>query len=173
MGNGKKKQERKLNSILRFLEQKYTIPQEEILQLIKNKEREKKEQQSHYIPISLFGATPVSSLEAMAIYLREEKKLKFSQMGALLGRNPVALSTTYRNAKKKFPKKCIVSETKYYIPCHLFAPRKLSVLETLVIYLKKEYKLQNKKIADLLNKDPRTIWTVLSRVKIKMKENKK
>lgn len=158
---------KKLRKIVDLLKQHYPLTQAEVLQILKQKEKEEKEQQACFIPLSLFTAVPVSSLEAITLYLREEKKLKFSVMAAILGRNEIALSTSYRNAHKKYSSGLKISEGKYYIPATIFRNRTCSVLETIVLYLKKEYLLHNVKIAELLGKDPRTIWTVVQRIKNK------
>lgn len=167
-----KNKEVQLRRILAFLRDHYHVAPSEILALIKEKKKEKVAD-NYAIPVCLFASVPLSSLEAITVYLRQEKGFKFSVMGKLLGRNQIVLSTTYRNAKKKYNQQFSVPESRYTIPCHILKNRGLSVLESIVSHLKTEYQLHNHEIAKLLNKDPRTIWTVLSRVKIKMKENKK
>lgn len=159
-----KKQEEHLLELLTILKK---LDPKDVLKLIKEKEKEQKQLESKVIPVSLFAATSLSSLEAITVYLRENKGLRFSEMEKILSRNQIMLSTTYRNAKKKYAKKIEISETKYSLPCSIFSNRKLSVLENIVLYLKKEYELSNKSIGLLLKKDPRTIWTVLSRAKKK------
>ena len=57
------------------------------------------------------------------------------------------------------------------IPSSIFKERSLSVLEALSEYLKETLNLRLCKIADLLNKDQRTIWTVYHRAKVKRKKN--
>lgn len=167
MSGEKRKQEKKLQRVLRFLENHYAVSPQDVLKLVRERERQKKEEESQYIPVSLFTAAPVSSLEAITLYLRDVKQLKFSAIGSLLGRNHIALSATYRAAKKKYSLKLHVREAEYQIPCTILKTRKLSVLETIAVYLKDAYKLSNNDIAKLLHKDPRTIWTVLTRAKKK------
>ncbi len=157
----------KLDEVLVFLQKEYNLEPADVLQLIKSKEKEQKEQQSCYIPVSLFSAVPLSSLEAMTIYLRETKKLKFSVMAKILGRNQISLSTSYRNARKKYTRTLNIPESKWHIPAIIFQNRQLSVLESIVLYMKKEYRMHNTTIATVLGKDPRTIWTVLQRIKNK------
>ena len=171
MGKKRKNSTNQRSELLRFLQKTYQITQEDLLILQKEKEKEKIEHQSHYIPVSIFAQSPLSSLEAITCFLRDIKNLKFADMEKILNRDQRVLSTTYRNAKKKHPSSIKTSKTRYYFPCHLISNKKLSVLENIVFYLKKEYKLSNSKIALELNKDPRTVWTVLNR--IKQKENKK
>ncbi len=164
MSSVKKKDERQLLEVLTLLKK---VEPKEILKLLKKKEKQERQQQSQYIPVSLFAATPLSSLEAITVYLREKQQLQFVQMEKLLGRNQIALSTTYRRARKKYTGSLDIAETKYHIPCMIIADKKLSVLESIVWYLKKTYAFSNAKIAILLKKDQRTIWTVLSRAKKK------
>ncbi len=164
MSGVKKKDERQLLEVLTLLKK---VEPKEIIKLLKEKEKQERQQQSQYIPVSLFTATPLSSLEAITVYLREKQHLQFVQMEKLLGRNQIALSTTYGRARKKYAGSFDILETKYIIPCSSIADKKLSVLENIVWHLKKTYSLSNANIAKLLKKDQRTIWTVLKRAKKK------
>ena len=58
------------------------------------------------------------------------------------------------------------------IPSNVFRDRSLSVLEVLVEYLKEKQQLSYHEIAELLNRDDRTIWTVYYRAKQKRKHAK-
>jgi hypothetical protein len=158
---------KKLDEVLSFLKTAYHVEPEDVLQLIKTQEKQEKEEQACFIPVSLFSAVPVSSLEAITLYLREEKHMTFTAMALLLGRNQIALSTTYRNARKKYAFQLKISESQWHIPAVLFRNRTLSVLEVIVLYLKKDCHMQNSTIAVVLKKDPRTIWTVLQRIQKK------
>jgi hypothetical protein len=55
------------------------------------------------------------------------------------------------------------------IPSSIFKDRSLSVLEILVEYLKEKKQLTYHEIAQLLNRNDRTIWTVYHRAKQKRK----
>ena len=57
----------------------------------------------------------------------------------------------------------------YFIPLSIFSNRNLSILESLVKFLKERHSLTFADISILLNRDQRTIWTVYHRVKIKDK----
>lgn len=69
--------------------------------------------------------------------------------------------------KKRGKRSQISSESNLDIPSQIFQNRSLSVLESLVKYLKEEKNLTYSEIARLLNRDDRTIWTVYARVKKK------
>jgi DNA-binding NarL/FixJ family response regulator len=49
------------------------------------------------------------------------------------------------------------------IPVNIFVNRSLSILESIVIYLKSEYGFSFNEIATRLGKNYRTIWTVYKR----------
>lgn len=165
-----RKKEKQLSKVLLFLQTVYGIEPSEIMHLVQEKERRKREVESYTVPVSLFAETPLSALEVITRYLHDIRKLKFSEMEKILGRDQRVLSTTYRNAKKKFPSELKSSSSNYYVPCYLLQNKRWSVLENIVLYLKQAYHLSNSEIATLLNKDPRTIWTVLDRIKKKGKE---
>lgn len=56
---------------------------------------------------------------------------------------------------------------KFTIPINIFSDRKLTVLEHVITYLKEHQSLTYQKIAIMLNRNPRTIWTVYQRVRKK------
>mgnify|MGYP001569975450 FL=1 len=122
------------------------------------------------VPISIFNNDYLSSLENIVKYLRENLLLSFKQIAGLANRNEIALAVTYRNARKKLEAKFVVTEiSPYSIPVSILQDRNLSVLENIVCYLKDTFGLTYHKIAVLLNRDDRTIWTVYNRAKKKRK----
>ncbi|MFH1133548.1 MAG: hypothetical protein V1735_03595 [Nanoarchaeota archaeon] len=66
-------------------------------------------------------------------------------------------------ARKRGPESIRISS----IPIAVLQDRKVKVLEAIVEYLKDIQGLTYHEIAELLNRDDRTIWTVYSRVKRK------
>ena len=56
------------------------------------------------------------------------------------------------------------------IPLNLFLNSKLGILEVTVKYLKENQELAHNEIAELLNRDQRTIWTTYSKASKKHKE---
>jgi len=123
------------------------------------------------IPISVFNEE-LGALGSIVKYLRENCKLRFSKIGALLGRNDVAVGNCYRDSVKKFPVKFKVRKSEFNIPTSIFRDRGLGVLENLVLYVKKNYGLRFKEIAVLLHRDDRTIWTAYDRALKKMGNRK-
>ena len=53
------------------------------------------------IPVSIFRKEKLSPFEAIVKYLKEEKKLNYHQIGALLNRDERNIWTVYSRARKK------------------------------------------------------------------------
>jgi len=158
--------EKKLLDTLSYLREQ-GFSSEEIIELISKLLRvEAKEEVK--VPISVFNNEYLSSLENIVKYLRENLLLSFKQIAGLTNRNEIALAVTYRNAKKKMEAKFVVTEiSPYSIPVSILKDRNISVLENIAAYLKDNFGLAYHKIAVLLNRDDRTIWTVYQRAKKK------
>ena len=60
---------------------------------------DKKEEIS--IPLSIFSNRKLGPLEAISKYLKDDAKLKFSEIAKLLNRNQKTIWVSYHNAKKK------------------------------------------------------------------------
>ena len=60
-----------------------------------------------------------------------------------------------------------IVSSKYLIPVSCFTPS-LTILESVVVYLKERWLLNYHQIALLLKRDDRTIWTVYQRAKKKI-----
>lgn len=158
---------KKLLDTLNYLK-KEGVSSEEIIDLInKILKVPPKPKKEVIIPISVFKNDYLSALETIVKYLRENMLLSFKQIASLTNRNNVALAVTYRNAKKKLATKFVEEISPYSIPVSILKNRKLSVLENIVSYLKDTFGLTYHKIALLLNRNDRTIWTVYQRAKKK------
>lgn len=157
--------ENRLLATLTHLKQQ-GLNSEEIIGLV-NKLLKAPAKEEIKVPISVFKNDYLSSLETIVKYLRENFLLSFKQIASLTNRNPVSLAVTYRNAKKKLESKFVEEISPYSIPVSILKDRKLSVLENIVSYLKDTFGLAYHKIALLLNRNDRTIWTVYQRAKKK------
>ena len=157
--------EKKLSDTLSYLKRQ-NLSSEEIFKLIR-KLLEVPVKEEVKVPISVFNNDKLGSLETIVKYLRENLLLSFKQIGALNNRNEVALAVSYRNARLKLEAKFVEEISPYHIPVSILQDRKLSVLENIVSYLKDNFGLAYHKIAILLNRDDRTIWTVYQRAKKK------
>lgn len=124
------------------------------------------------IPAFILRDRSVAVLESITEYLKDEKGLTYHEIAVLLNRDDRTIWTVYNRAKKKrdkTPVKKEVYKKKLVIPAKIFRDRNVSVLEATAEYLKKEGMTYHE-IAEALNRDDRTIWTVCYRAK-KKREN--
>lgn len=120
------------------------------------------------IPLSIFNET-LSGLETITKYLKENLNLSYKAIAKLLNRSEKTIWQAHFFSKKKFPQKLEVKETEFLIPVDVLSNRSLSILESIVIYLKDYLNLKYYEIASLLKRDHSTIWTVYKRGKSKQK----
>ena len=109
----------------------------------------------------------LGALESICKYLKENQGLTYHQIAQLLDRNDRTIWTTYHNACKKREQLFVPEKSVFFIPISLIKKRTLSVLETIVVHLKEEYEFTYHTIAELLQRNERTIWTVYQRAKKK------
>ncbi|MDD5193739.1 MAG: GEVED domain-containing protein, partial [Candidatus Nanoarchaeia archaeon] len=174
-----RKRKRKANPFEKRLYPKTDSTENELLKLVDKKikerfgisvteliseEKEIKITKNIEVPISIFKEDS-GPAEMLCTYLHENLNLKFSEISRLINRNPRTVWMNYHNSNKK---KIIPDETSLKIPVNLFSDRRLSILESLVKYMK-EKGFRNKEIAIFLNQDQRVISTLYSRVNKKIK----
>jgi hypothetical protein len=128
--------------------------------------KEKANKREIQIPISIFKNI-LSPLEAVVKYLKENQGMRFSDIAQKLHRDDRTIWITFRNSLSKYVE--LKVQDKQTVPLSIFSDRRFSILEHLSTYLKEHYRYSNKKIADILDKDESTIWTVYNRAKIKRK----
>ncbi|MFC1691823.1 hypothetical protein ACFL0W_06615 [Nanoarchaeota archaeon] len=120
------------------------------------------------IPISIFNNPSLSALETVVKFLKENKNIRGVDIAKLLKRNDKTIYTTYNKTSKKlfeqFPEQ-LIAESEFFIPVSAIADRTSAPLEALVKFLKDKLNLRFVVIAKLLNRDPRTVWTVYNRKK--------
>lgn len=144
------------------LRQKYNYSDEEIYRMWGA-------ENAIHVPVAIFSGK-LSPAEALAKFLKESHELGFHEISGLIGRDERSIWANYRRAVKKMPGPFDVNSDGVSVPVSIFDSEK-SILESLVSYLKDAKKMRNKKIAQLLNKNPANIWTVNNRAK-KKNENK-
>lgn len=136
------------------------VPVEDLVRLLLK--RFKKEDQEG-IPITVFAAG-LSPLESITRYLKETG-YKINGIAKILHKSPSSISQAFKKAKEK---NFDVKETKVYIPLSAFYDQPvLSILEAVVKHLYDKH-LSYSEIAKLLNRNPKTIWTVYNRAKKKI-----
>jgi len=107
-------------------------------------------------------------LSTIVKYLKEDKNYNLSQIAKILSRNQRNLWHTYNSAQKKMSESFTIKEDDMYVPLKVFSDyTSLSPSEAVVFYLKEQRQLTLHKIATLLSRDDRTIWTINNRAKKK------
>jgi len=124
-----------------------------------------KEKDVLYVPAHIFSRK-LSPFETVVKYLVENRELGYSEIGSLLKKDRQVIWTTYKRAKTKLSKK-FKAKQGLKIPTTKLSSEKLSIFELIVLFLKREKKLNIRKIAEILKRDTRTIWTVYYRAKKK------
>lgn len=122
------------------------------------------------IPITIFNKE-LGCLESVVKYLKENLGLNYHEIALILNRNERTIWTAYHKAIKKQPKLIEIKKTSVLIPISVLMNRKLTVLEAIIIHLKKK-ELKYTDIAKLISRDQRNVWVVYSRA-IKKKKTKK
>jgi len=130
--------------------------------------REHLEGRHTLIPLSIFSNNKLTALEAVVKYLRENERLSNSRTALIIGRTPAATWITYRNAVKKLVKEFTIQNPDIAVPSSALRSESLSPLESISIYMKEQQGMHYSKIAAILNRDQRTIWTVCNRARRKM-----
>src|SRR3989344_7595344 len=123
-----------------------------------------------FLPVSIF-TNGASGLEAISLYLRESLSFRYCTIAELLNRDDRTIWGAYSGSKQKIKDNLPVSDASVNVPVSIFKDRSLSVLEALAEYMKDQLNMRYCKIAMLLNKDQRTIWTVYKRAKRKRHSN--
>lgn len=141
------------NEFLTFVKEKYNIKEEDLKKVPASKEIK--------IPLSIFNET-LGPLESIVKYLKEDVKLTYEEIAKLLYRTKSPIVVTYKNSVKKFNQKLDV-KSNFFVPISIFSNLKLSILESIVKYMKENLSLTYHNIAVLLKRDDRTIWTIYNR----------
>jgi DNA-binding CsgD family transcriptional regulator len=117
------------------------------------------------IPISIF-MTDMSPLESVVKYLKDNN-MSLVVIAQRLNRSSKTIWATYNNVKNKVLKPVY---SQYSIPLSLLYKNNLSIMESVVYHLHNYDQLTLHQIALLLNRDDRTIWTMLHRAMRKNNE---
>ena len=148
------------------LRDKHDLSLEEISELIKS---ERMKEETIKIPLPIFTFKDLGPAESLVKYMKENLGMKFSEIARVLNRDDRTIWITYRNAAKKMPARIIekIEKKKILVPVSILADRRLSILESIVNYLKSK-NFANIKISKVLDKDPRNIYTFYARAKKKL-----
>lgn len=123
--------------------------------------------QEKSVPLSIFSAGILSCMEAIVKYLHESAGMRFCQIASVTGRDDRSVWNSYNDARNKMPQPFCNRLEGEALPLSVIIDRRLSVLESISLYLKDNLGYRNCRIASILGRDDRTIWTILSRAKKK------
>jgi ribosomal protein S18 len=118
------------------------------------------------LPINIF-TNGTSGLESISKYLHDVLGLKYCAIAELLNRDDRTIWGAYNDALMKSDSEFDSQNESIGVPVSIFKDRSVSILEALSEYLKDELNLKYCRIAGLLNKNQRTVWTVYQRAKRK------
>lgn len=107
------------------------------------------------IPTSIFYNQDLSILEAIVKYLREKKNFKPTEIARVLGRSKKTIWTVENRSINKQLK--IKKGEFELIPFHILQDRSLSVLESIIYFLRTKKNLSNSLVSNLLDRDRRNI----------------
>ena len=151
-----------VNEMMDRLRQKYNYSNQEVLNLLQKEEL--------LVPVEVFSSG-LAPAEALTKFLKEECDKNFHEISILIDRNEKGIWQNYNRAIKKMPSR-FAFESSLKVPVSAFKNDKLSVFESLVVYLKEQKQMKNVKIAKLLGKNPANVWSVYSRAMKKVKRSK-
>ncbi len=141
--------------LVRFILDNKKISKEELLNLM--------QQSLEQVPLSIF-TTKLHPLEAITRFMKEKARKRTNEIACILNKRPSSISEAYKNSRTK---KFKIKKTGIFIPLSEFKSNpKLSILEVVVQYLRNK-NLKFTEIAELLKRNPKTIWTVYNRAKKK------
>ena len=110
------------------------------------------------VPATIFS-TDLSPLASLVTYL-DKQGMSVQSIAETLQRSEKTIYQARSKAK-------LVVEEDCFVPLSIFSTRKLSIMECLVSYLHQDKSMRFIEIAQLTNKDPRTIWTMWHRAQKK------
>ncbi len=146
-----------LKQLSERLQTEYEYTNEELLELLSSEIK---------IPLEIFSLELAPS-ESLVKYLKENLEKTFHEIAELTSGNERAIWASYQRANKKMSSSILI-ENPTLIPLSIFSNKKLSVLETVVVYLKEKKKMKGVKIAQILKKHPANIWTIYNRANEKI-----
>ena len=148
---------RTLRKLYTRIKKKYRVSAAEIISKLEKKEI--------LIPSCIFNKR-LSVFETIVKYLKENLALANKEIAVLISKSQKSIWQSYNSSKKKFPSVFKITVSDYYIPISILQ-KPFTILESVVLFLKDDLLLSFHKIATILKRDDRTIWTVYNRAKKK------
>lgn len=146
-----------LRHLLEEIKLRYDLSSREVLELL-----DKSLSEELLVPVSVFSNRKLSALESLCRFMKDNRNLSLRKIANILGRNNRTVWGAYDKSLLKY-KGELNCDSKILIPISIFSDRKFSILENTAKYLKEHEELTYHEIAELLNRDDRTIWTLYNR----------
>jgi len=124
------------------------------------------------IPLKVFAGGELGALEAVVKYMKENLGMKYSEIGEKLGRDQRTVWTAYKKGCGKSDVIMKFEEGEDSVPLDIFADDRLTVLESIVVYLKRDKKMRYSDIGEILGRDQRNVWGVCARAEKKIEEQR-
>ena len=151
-----------MNIIVKELKEKYSLSKTELSKILEIRKEEK-------IPSTIFKKE-LGALEALCKYMKENLNMSYRKIAKELNRDERTIWASYKKAIEKHKSPLEISKTENYFDISIFKNRKLTILESAILYLR-ERRMKYKEIAKLLERDQRNIQTIYSRAVSKLKRN--
>lgn len=149
-----------LKTLLKNLREKQGLKLEEWIEIYQQAEKDIS------VPLSVFSYK-LKPAEALCKYLKENEALSYKEIAKLTARNEKSVWAAYKRANEKKAQQFISKEEKYKLSIQIFRNRSYSLLESIILYLNKTYRLSNPQMAKLLNKSPNSIAVLMKRARKK------
>jgi hypothetical protein len=133
-----------------------------LISVRRRKKKDSKNSTNITLPITIFS-NKLGALEAISKYMKENLGMSYHKIAELLNRDERTIWTAYNKSLKKQKEIIKVKENSIFIPISVLNNRKLTVLESLVLYLKHK-DMKYSEIAKVLNRNQKNIWTIYSRI---------
>jgi hypothetical protein len=129
--------------------------------------KENIELESIAIPLNIF-CSELGTLETLVKYLKENLGFSFSIIAAILNRDPRTIWGAYNSALEKHPEPYFeIRETAIELPTSMLQDRHFGMLENLVWHMHENLGMRYSRIATLIKRNDRTVWTAWMRARKK------
>lgn len=151
-------------------EKRGTDPAQQIIREIETVLELFKNPKNNYdlVPVSCFNKD-LGILESLTKYLHENKKYRFTEIAKLLNRDQRTIWVSYHNAQRKHKHK-LPQTSNLEVPLKIFANRKLSPLESLIVFLHSNFDYPFSKISEITGRSYQNIWRTYQNTKQKKGE---
>jgi len=156
----KREAEHLVRSFVDFLRQNYPLTNTELHTIIEETQEELK------IPNTILHNKPLSPLECIVKFLKENCSLSYRAIADSLQRDHRTVWVTYRNAAAKQKGPLTIGTPSIHIPVSVLCSKR-TIFESIVVYLKDAVKKGFHDIGILLQRDERNIWATYHRAKKK------